>query len=112
MSQSNPIIFPTPIMELPKARLSIDGSTAFVSEAEHHQVVFMHFKKKVELEEHAHEAQWGMVLEGRIDMIIDGISKSFKKGDHYFIPAGIRHSAIIHAGYTDITFFNEKRFAV
>ena len=31
----------------------------------------MKFEKDVILEEHSHESQWGVVLEGKIDLIID-----------------------------------------
>jgi ethanolamine utilization protein EutQ (cupin superfamily) len=64
--------------------------------------------RDAEIPEHQHEAQWGTVLEGRIDLVIDGKPFSFKKGDHYFIPKGIKHSAKIYAGYADVTFFNQK----
>jgi quercetin dioxygenase-like cupin family protein len=49
----------------------------------------------------------GIVLAGKIDMIIDGKKQTFVKGDHYYIPEGIIHSARIYAGHADITFFNE-----
>lgn len=71
-----------------------------------HQILFMEFSKDVTLPKHSHEAQWGIVLEGRIDLVIDGKAHTFTKGDRYFIPAGIRHSAHIHAGYADVTFFD------
>lgn len=73
----------------------------------------MAFADDVDLPEHAHGAQTGFVLEGRIDLIIDGQECTFGKGDRYHIPAGVRHSGRIHAGYADITFFDEpSRYAV
>ena len=41
-------------------------------------------------------------------MTIDGIKKTYARGDRYFIPKGIKHSAKIYAGYADITFFDQK----
>ena len=58
--------------------------------------------------EHSHESQWGIVLEGKIDLVIEGVKRTYAKGDRYFIPAGVKHSGKIYAGYADITFFNEK----
>ena len=48
------------------------------------------------------------MLEGRIDLVIDGQERTLGKGDQYFIPRGVKHSARVHAGYVDVTFFNEK----
>jgi quercetin dioxygenase-like cupin family protein len=67
----------------------------------------MEFTEDVDLPEHAHESQWGIVLEGRIDLIIGGVKKSYLKGDRYFIPKGVKHSGKIYAGYADITFFDQ-----
>ena len=68
----------------------------------------MEFTRDVELPEHSHEAQWGVVLEGRIDLTIDGAKHTYTKGDRYFIPKGVKHSGKIYAGYADISFFNQK----
>lgn len=106
-------VFPRPIRDLPKADINLDGSTAYLSQADTHQILFMTFDKDVEVPEHAHEAQLGIVLEGKIELVIDGIEQCFTRGDRYYIPKGARHSARIYAGYTDITFFNEPdRYSV
>mgnify|MGYP001544293419 FL=1 len=99
--------FADPIEKLPQADIPLDGIHAYLSQSDTHQVIFMHFEKDVDLPEHAHAAQVGFVLEGRIDLTIDGELQSYRKGDRYYIPEGIRHSGKIHAGYADITFFNE-----
>ena len=101
-------IFPEPIRNLPEADIPLSGIKAYLSQAETHQIIFMEFHEDVELPEHSHESQWGIVLEGEIDLIIDGVKRTYSKGDRYFIPAGTKHSGKIHAGYADITFFNEK----
>lgn len=68
----------------------------------------MEFSKDVELSEHSHASQMGIVLEGRIDLIIEGIRQTYKKGDRYYIPEGTKHSGKIYAGYADITFLMKK----
>lgn len=100
-------IFPDPIRNLPEADIPLDGIRAYLSQARDHQLIFMQFKKDVDLPEHAHAAQVGFVLNGKIDLIIDGIKREYKKGDIYYIPEGVTHSGKIFAGYADITFFNE-----
>ncbi len=100
-------IFPGPITKLPLADVPIDGVTAYLSQADRHQILFMVFDKDADLPEHAHDEQLGFVLEGRIDLTIAGETRTYRKGDRYFIPKGVRHSGKIFAGYADITFFNE-----
>jgi quercetin dioxygenase-like cupin family protein len=100
-------IFPKPIGDLPEADIPIDGIKAYLSQSESHQIIFMEFGKDVDLPEHSHAAQFGIVLEGKIELTVDGKKKDYTKGDRYYIPEGIAHSGKIYAGYADITFFNE-----
>ena len=101
-------IFPEPVAELPLADIPLDGVEARLSQGEDHQILFMTFSEDVDLPEHSHEAQWGLVLEGEIELTIDGRKSTFVKGDRYYIPAGVVHSGKVFSGYADVTFFNEK----
>jgi len=101
-------IFPEPIRNLPEADIPFNGIKAYLSQSESHQIIFMEFSEDVEVLEHSHESQWGIVLEGKIDLILEGAKHTYSRGDRYFIPKGVKHSAKINAGYADITFFNEK----
>lgn len=101
-------IFPDPITNLPEADIPLDGIKARLSQGENHQIIFMEFEKDVVLPEHSHKAQYGIVLEGKIELTIDGITKFYTKGDRYFIPEGALHSGRIYAGYSDMTFFDQK----
>jgi len=101
-------IFPEPIRNLPQAKIPLDGIKAYLSQADNHQIIFMEFTEDVELPEHSHEAQWGVVLAGKIDLTIDGFERTYTKGDSVFIPTGVKHSAKVHAGYADVSFFNQK----
>lgn len=100
--------FNSPITNLPEADIPIKGVKAFLSQGNNHQIIFMEFSEDVDLVEHSHASQAGFVLEGKIDLIIDGVKHIFVKGDSYFIPENTKHSGKIYAGYADITFFNEK----
>lgn len=101
-------IFPEPILNLPEASIPLNGIKAYLSQANNHQIIFMEFSEDVELPEHSHESQWGIVLEGKIELIINNVKEIYKKGDRYYIPKGVKHSAKIYAGYSDISFFNQK----
>jgi len=101
-------IFPEPILNLPEADIPLNGIRAYLSQGSDHQIIFMHFSEDVDLPEHSYEAQWGIVLEGKIEMTIDGKTRTYRKGDRYFIPKGVKHSGKIYAGYADITYFQQK----
>ena len=100
-------IFPLPVRDLPEADVPIDGVTAYLSQGESHQIVFMQFSQEVRVGEHSHEAQWGIVLEGEIELTVGGVKNTYSRGDRYFIPKGVPHSARIGPGYADVTFFDQ-----
>ncbi|HOY33376.1 MAG TPA: cupin domain-containing protein [Bacteroidales bacterium] len=58
--------------------------------------------------EHSHAGQWGVVLEGTIELTIGGVKSAFVKGDRFVIGEGVRHSAKIFAGYASIEYFNQN----
>jgi Uncharacterized conserved protein, contains double-stranded beta-helix domain len=101
-------IFPEPVTNLPEAEIPLKGISAYLSQGENHQIIFMEFAEDIDLPEHFHESQWAVVLEGKIELIIDGVKKTYVKGDRYYIPKGVKHSGKIFAGYADMTFFNQK----
>jgi len=101
-------IFPDMILNLPKANVPLDGAKAYLSQGENHQVIFLEFEKDVELPEHSHEAQWEYVLNGKVDLWVDSIKKTYRKGDTFFVPKGVKHSGKIFAGYSSVAFFNQK----
>ncbi|MDF2803219.1 MAG: hypothetical protein K0S61_3122 [Anaerocolumna sp.] len=100
--------FPSPITNLGEADLPFEGAKAFLSQGDNHQILFMEFDRDTDLPEHSHGSQWGVVLEGKIELMMDGVKKVYQKGDRYFIPSGVKHSGKIYAGYADITFFGEQ----
>ena len=101
-------IFPEPIRNLPLADIPLDGLKAYLSQAANHQILFMEFAEDAQVAEHSHEAQWTIVVAGKIDLTIDGVERTYSKGDSVFIPKGAKHSAKVYAGYADVSFFNEK----
>lgn len=105
MTEKN--IFPEIIKQHPSADIPIDGVKSHLIQAGQQQFIFMQFDKDVEIPKHFHEAQWGVVLDGEIELTIAGQKKSLKKGDTYYIDKDVRHSAKIKKGYTDLTLFNQ-----
>lgn len=101
-------LFPEPVLRLPQADIPLQGVHAYLSQGPDHQVIFMAFDEDVTLPPHSHAGQWGVVLEGKIELTIAGVTQTYTKGDRYYIPAGAEHFGKIFAGYADMTFFDEK----
>jgi quercetin dioxygenase-like cupin family protein len=101
-------VFPDFIRQLRQADIPLKGLTAHLLQGACQQVLFMKFDEDADIPLHAHESQWSIVLEGRIDINMGGVTRTYVPGDRFFVPKGTAHSAKIHAGYTDITFFDDK----
>jgi quercetin dioxygenase-like cupin family protein len=100
--------FPEIITSLPEADIPIEGVQSHLFQGENQQFVFMSFENDVEVPEHSHEAQWGVVLDSQIELTIGGRKHTFSRGDTYFIPKDVAHSARIAKGYKDLSLFNQK----
>jgi quercetin dioxygenase-like cupin family protein len=101
-------VFPEAIRSLPEADIPIPGLTAYLSQDENHQIVFMYFSEDAEVLAHSHDAQWGIVLEGKIDLTVESKKQVYTKGDRFYILPGETHSAKIYAGYASMEFFADK----
>ena len=73
--------------------------------SEHVLTMFYSVPDDIEIPEHAHGAQWGVVLEGEMSMTIDGSEQVYRHGDTYYVPAGAVHLTRIKAGYRGIDVF-------
>jgi quercetin dioxygenase-like cupin family protein len=100
-------VFPKIISRLPEADIDWPGVSIKVLQGEHNQVAFSHMEVSGEAGEHAHGPQWGIVVEGEIDLTINGERRVYKKGDFYYIPDGAPHSGTSKAGNYTIDFFGE-----
>ncbi len=99
--------FPEIIMNHSNADLPVDGVESYLIQAGQQQFIFMEFDRDVEVPDHSHNAQWGEVLDGEIELTIAGEPKVLKRGDTYYIDKGMRHSAKIKQGYKDLTLFDQ-----
>lgn len=100
-------VFPNIIKQLPEAGLGIEGLRIRISHADSHEVWFLESDIELDYPPHAHAAQWGVVLEGTIQVTMDNQTQCFSKGDRYFLPEGVEHSVKLSAGYAEIIFLND-----
>ena len=100
--------YPALIQGLPEADVPFKGVKAWISQAENHQIVYFEIEAIGEVAAHKHGAQWGYVFEGDMDLTIDGKTKNYQKGDSYFIPSGVMHSAKFNNKTWIMAFFADK----
>ncbi len=99
--------FPGMIMNLPEADIPFEGVCGRLLQAGDYQAVFLEIEPIGNVAPHAHAAQWGVVLEGEMDLTIGNQTNTYRKGDHYYIPAGVVHSAKFRTKVRAIDFFQE-----
>jgi len=100
--------YPDVITGLPEADIPFEGVRGWLSQAENHQVVFFEIEAIGEVAEHSHGAQWGTVFDGEMDLTIGGVTRTFQKGDTYFVPDGVLHSAVFKKKTWLMDFFADK----
>lgn len=66
---------------------------------------FVH--QQLDLPEHSHKGQWGTVLQGRLDLTMNGETTTYRPGQSYDIPSGTPHSGVVHAGSVVLDIFEE-----
>ena len=85
--------YPEMITGLPEVDFPLPGVRGWLSQAKDHQVVFFDIDPIGEVPVHTHGDQWGIVVEGEMELTIGGETKRYAPGDSYFIPAGVEHGA-------------------
>jgi quercetin dioxygenase-like cupin family protein len=99
--------YPSMITDLPRADIPFDGVEGWLLQGPKQQLVFMDIAPIGAVPEHSHRAQFGVVLAGEMTLTIGGESKRLGKGDTYFIPDGVPHSAVFHSQVKVIDMFDE-----
>ncbi len=79
-------VFPAPILALPEADVPVKGAKAYLSQGAGHQVIYMHFSEDVDLAEHSHAAQWGIIIDGKVDLDIGGVLRTYEQGRQLLRP--------------------------
>ncbi len=101
-------IYPEIVTNLPEAEIKFSGVRGWLSQGEGHQVVFMEIQPIGKIPDHAHGAQWGIVVDGEMSLTIAGVTQTYHKGDHYYIPSGVVHSAEFKRKTYAIDFFADR----
>jgi quercetin dioxygenase-like cupin family protein len=72
------------------------------------QVLFVESDIETTMPYHKHADQWGIVIDGKMDMIIDEQTKTYNRGDTYSISTGTLHKVRIYPGTRLVEFFADQ----
>jgi hypothetical protein len=105
--------FPAFVRNLPEADLPFEGLQGWLLQSAVGLVLYNEAHVEVSVPEHAHGDQWGVVIDGEIEMTIAGDTQVYRRGDTYFIPGGTLHEAHIYPGFRAMdTFADVDRYRV
>ncbi|MFC1492546.1 cupin domain-containing protein [candidate division KSB1 bacterium] len=100
--------YPELIINLPEADIPFDGVRGWLLQGGNNQLVFFELEPIGIIPPHSHGAQWGTVLEGEIELTINDVTKTYGKGDSYYIPGGAVHSVTLKTKSFVLDFFADK----
>ncbi len=86
-------IYPEMIRNMPEVDIPLKGIRGWLLQGGDKQAVFFDIQAGAVVPPHSHCAQMGIMLEGEMALMIAGETKTYRKGDWYFIPDGAVHSA-------------------
>lgn len=101
------LTYPEMIESLPDVDVPVGGVRGKLLQSTDRQVVFFEIEPIGSIPLHTHGAQWGIVVEGEMDLTIGDETKTFRAGDSYYIPAGVEHGATFKTHFKAIDVFEE-----
>lgn len=102
--------FPETVRRLPKTSLA--GADVYVHDAGTTQVLFIEVPAghpAVTVPTHTHDAEWGFVVEGSIEMIFPDRTERHLPGQTHWIPSQVPHSFRFAPGTSSVHYFVERR---
>lgn len=99
--------FPAWMQDVPRVDTPFTGLEGRLLASPHGQAVFFTAAEEFEVPAHAHGAQWGIVVTGRLHLTVDGEAETYEPGNTYDIPSGAEHSARLEAGTSVIDVFQD-----
>ena len=100
--------FPAFIRRLPEADLPFAGLRGWLLQTESGQILFNESTVEVSVPVHSHGDQWGVVIDGKIELAIGGQTRTYIPGETYSIPKGVQHSARIFPGFRAVDYFADR----
>ena len=73
--------FSESIKGLPRAEIPLPGVHGWLLQGSDHQLVFFEIEPIGEIPAHHHSEQWGVVVEGEMELTIGGVARLYRAGD-------------------------------
>ncbi|MBO9523460.1 MAG: cupin domain-containing protein [Nocardioidaceae bacterium] len=96
--------FPAFIERLTEADIPLETCRAFMVR-DRCQALFFELPAGSQSPDHTHGNEWGLVIQGQVDITIDGVTTSYGPGESYFVGEDVVHSVVNHPGLVGITVF-------
>ena len=97
--------FPEFIRELPMVDSPLASLRGWMLQTGRALAMVYEIPAGVGVPEHAHGARWGVVLEGSVEFTIGGETRTYERGETYYVPDGVAHRAVISPGFVGIDVF-------
>jgi hypothetical protein len=98
-------LWPSFVDGWPEARMEMPGLSGRILKGERGWVIFMAADRDVLIPMHHHGAQWGMILDGEMQLTFGDETKTYRRGEAHYIPAGVDHEALLRAGWRGMYVF-------
>jgi quercetin dioxygenase-like cupin family protein len=105
--QMSTVTYPEMIESLPDVDVPLEGVRGKLLQGSDRQVAFFDIEPIGEVPLHRHGAQWGIVVEGEMELTIGSETRTYRRGDSYFIPAGVEHGATFKTRFKAIDVFED-----
>ena len=96
------------IKNLPEADIPFPGVRGWLSQGKDNQVVFFEIEPIGEVPVHTHGEQWGVVIDGEMELTIGGETRLMRSGDTFHVPAGVEHGAKFLTHFRSIDVFADR----
>ncbi len=101
--------FPSFVRTLPEADLGHPGLRGWVLQGERGSVLYWEADTEVALPEHGHAECWGVVVDGRMELTVDGYTRIHARSDLYVIPPQVRHRVRVFPGFRGVEHLSDPR---
>ena len=99
--------FPELFRRLPEADIPFRSVDARLLQGSTACAIFLEAVQDTVVPEHRHGAQWGIVVDGELNLTIGSEARVRRKGEEYYIPAGVAHAAVLKKGTRIIDVFDD-----
>ena len=101
--------YPDVIKALQEADMPFQGVKAWIVQAPKHQLIFFEFEPTAVVPEHSHPyPQWGILIQGGMQLTVNDATRTIDEGQEYLIPAGAKHKATFQTTTRVMDLFAEK----